>query len=147
LDEVQDPGNLGTILRTSDAVGAQGIILLNHSTDPFDPAVVRASMGAIFSQIIVKSTFEEFSEWKTINQIPVVGTSGKADNEYRALNYPFPMVLLMGSERQGLSKEHYRICDEVVSIPMVGKSDSLNLAIATGVILYEIFYQKRENVR
>jgi TrmH family RNA methyltransferase len=146
LDEVQDPGNLGTILRTSDAVGAKGIILLDHSTDPYDPATVRASMGAMFSQKIIECSLEEFGAWKRKNNIAVVGTSGNSEIDYHTYRYSYPMILLMGSERQGLSVDHIKICDKVVKIPMVGKSDSLNLAIATGIVLYEIFNQKREAV-
>lgn len=144
LDEVQDPGNLGTILRTSDSVGARGIILLDHSTDQYDPAVIRASMGALFSQKIYACSLTEFEVWKRKNQIPVIGTSGSSSVNYHSFMYTFPMVLLMGSERQGLSAEHLKVCDTVVKIPMVGKSDSLNLAIATGIVLYEIFNQKRD---
>lgn len=144
LDAVQDPGNLGTILRTSDSTGAKGIILLDHATDAMDHATIRASMGAFFSQKIIKCTLDEFKNWKYENQIVVVGTSGDSIVDYHSYQYSFPMILLMGSERQGLSQEHFKICDAVVRIPMVGKSDSLNLAIATGVILYEIFNQRRD---
>ena len=141
LDAVQDPGNLGTILRTSDAVGAKGVILLDHSTDPFDPSTVRGSMGAIFSQSLTKSTLKEFGEWKTQHHCQVIGTSGAAIHNYHQFKYSTPMVLLMGSERQGLTEDHIALCDDMVKIPMVGRSDSLNLAIATAVILYEIFNQ------
>ena len=143
LDAVADPGNLGTILRTGDAIGAAGVILLDHATDPYDPTAVRASMGALFSQQIVKASFEEFVSWKTKQNIPVTGASGAASLDYHAFAYPDPGVLLMGSERQGLLPQHLRICDQLVSIPMVGRSDSLNLAVATAVILYEIFNQRR----
>jgi len=143
LDAVADPGNLGTILRTGDAVGAAGVILLDHTTDPYDPTAVRASMGALFSQQIVKASFDEFAGWKTRQAIPVTGASGAASLDYQACAYPNPGVLLMGSERQGLASHHLKICDQLVSIPMVGRSDSLNLAVATAVILYEIFNQRR----
>ena len=145
LDSVQDPGNLGTILRTSDAVGAKGVILLDQSTDPFDPTAVRASMGAIFDQILVKTSLASFSAWKGRNHVSVIGTSGTADADYHEFSYPLPMILLMGSEKQGLQKSHYEVCDNVVSIPMLGRSDSLNLAVATSIVLYEIFNQNRDN--
>jgi TrmH family RNA methyltransferase len=141
LDAVQDPGNLGTILRTSDAVGGKGVILLDHSTDPFDLATVRGSMGAIFSQQLVKATLAEFGEWKKRCKCKVIGTSGAATHTYHQYPFSMPMVLLMGSERQGLTEAHVALCDDVVKIPMVGRSDSLNLAIATAVVLYEIFNQ------
>ena len=141
LDAAQDPGNIGTILRTSDAVGGRGLILLGNCADPYDPGALRASMGAIFSQRLVKASFAEFAQWKRERAYTVVGTSGAAKTDYRQASYVSPLVLLMGSERQGLSDGQQAICDLMVRIPMVGRSDSLNLAVATGVILYEIFYQ------
>lgn len=141
LDAAQDPGNIGTILRTSDAVGCAGLILLGQSADPYDPGALRASMGAIFSQQLVKASFTEFAQWKQQQALRVIGTSDSAPVEYRQVQYHGPLVLLMGSEREGLSAEQQALCDTMVSIPMVGRSDSLNLAVATGVILYEIFHQ------
>lgn len=143
LDAVQDPGNLGTILRTGDAVGASGAILIGDSADPYDPAALRASMGAVFSQRLVRATFDEFAAWKQQWGYRLVGTSGAATVDYRDASYRPPLVLLMGSEREGLSPDQQALCDFVVKIPMVGRSDSLNLAVATGIVLYEIFYQAR----
>ena len=143
LDAVQDPGNLGTILRTSDAVGGAGVILLDQATDPFDLSSVRASMGAVFSQQLIKTGLQEFASWNKAKGVPVVGASGTAELDYHKAMYPFPCILLMGSERQGLLEQHLRLCDMIVKIPMIGRSDSLNLAIATAVILYEIFNQHR----
>jgi TrmH family RNA methyltransferase len=144
LDEVADPGNLGTILRTLDAVGGKGLILLDHSTDPYDPTAIRASMGALFTQKLIKTTFEEFATWKRSQAAPLFGTSGAAQADYQETVYPDGLVVLMGSERQGLSENHIRLCDQMVRIPMVGHSDSLNLAVATAVVLYEIFNQRRQ---
>ncbi len=144
LDAVADPGNLGTILRTSDAAGGEGVILLDQSTDPYDPSAVRASMGALFDQKIVRATFEEFAAWKNGSNWNLVGTSDKAAQDYHAFQYPSALVILMGSERQGLQPQHLSICDQVVSIPMLGKSDSLNLAVATAVVLYEVYNQRRQ---
>lgn len=144
LDSVADPGNLGTILRTNDAVGGQGVILLDQSTDPYDPSAVRASMGAVFNQQMIKASLAEFTNWKRRMDVPVVGASGQAKIDYHAYRYPSQTVLLMGSERQGLQDQHLKLCDELVSIPMLGSSDSLNLAVATAVVLYEILNQRRE---
>lgn len=144
LSEVADPGNLGTILRTGDAVGANGVILLDNTTDPYDPTAIRASMGAVFDQKLIRCSFGEFAAWKAENEFTLVGTSDKADRDYRRVKYPQTVVLLMGSERQGLTEEQWRLCDVIVRIPMVGHSDSLNLAVATGIVLYEIFYQRQE---
>ncbi len=141
LDAAQDPGNIGTILRTSDAVGSAGLLLLGQCADPYDASALRASMGAIFSQRLVKASFAEFVQWKYEHGLTVVGTSDKGSIPYRSATYKSPLVLLMGSEREGLSEEQQAVCDTMVRIPMVGRSDSLNLAVATGVVLYEIFDQ------
>ena len=146
LDAVADPGNLGTIMRTADAVGAKGIILLDQSTDPYDPTAIRASMGAIFTQKLVKAAFDDFSSWKKESGIPLIGTSDSAQVDYHTVKYPANMVLFMGSERQGLHPRALELCDAMVRIPMVGRSDTLNLAVATAVVLYEIFNQKREGL-
>lgn len=143
LESIQNPGNLGTIMRTQDAVGAAGLILLDQSTDPYDPAAMRGSMGAVFTQQLVKTSFSEFADWKRQRGYYMVGTSDAAETDYLDVQYPDLMLLLMGSERQGLTGEHIALCDEMVSIPMAGQNDSLNLAVATGVMLYEIFNQRR----
>ncbi len=143
LESIADPGNLGTILRTADAVGAAGVILLGNSTDPYDGAALRGSMGAIYNQRLVRASWDEFVAWKAQHNYMVVGTSDKATTDYQAIRYKAPLVLLMGSERQGLSAEQQTECDVVVSIPMAGRSDSLNLAVATALVVYEMFNQKR----
>jgi RNA methyltransferase, TrmH family len=143
LDTVQYPGNLGTILRTCDAVGGAGVILLGNTTDPYDPAAVRASMGAIFSQCLMRASFADFAAWCQRHSVTVVGTSPAAELDYQAIAYQPPLVLLMGSEPRGLSREQQALCDVMVNIPMVGHSDSLNLAVATGIMLYEVFNQQR----
>jgi TrmH family RNA methyltransferase len=144
LDSVQDPGNLGTIMRTSDAAGCKGVILLDQSTDPYDPGSIRASMGSIFSQQLVKCSYASFARWKREQQANVIGTSDKARQDYHAYRYPASLVVLMGSERMGLQEKHLALCDEVVTIPMHGSSDSLNLAVATALVVYEIYNQRRE---
>ena len=143
LDAVSDPGNLGTIMRTAEAVGSRGLILLGHSTDPFDPTAVKASMGAIFSLELAQSNWQSFKKWKKTNQIKLIGTSDSAATHYQKVAYQRPIILLMGSERHGLPEEMQSTCDHMVSIPMEGRSDSLNLAVATGIILYEIYNQTR----
>ncbi|MFZ6019300.1 MAG: TrmH family RNA methyltransferase [Chloroflexota bacterium] len=145
LDSVADPGNLGTILRSNDAAGARGVILLDQCTDPYDPISIRASMGAVFNQVLIRASFQQFANWKKIHSIPIIGTSDKAKIDYHFFDYPNRMVLLMGSERHGLQEKHFAICDETVAIPMLGKSDSLNLAVATALCVYEIYNKRREN--
>jgi TrmH family RNA methyltransferase len=138
LNAVQYPGNLGTILRTCDAVGVSGVILLDSATDPYHPTSIRASLSGIFTQKLFRADFDTFARWKQQTGCRLVGASGDASTHYRHADYDLPMVLLMGSEGEGLSTTHRALCDEIVSIPMRGRNDSLNIAVATGVILYEV---------
>jgi RNA methyltransferase, TrmH family len=142
LESVQYPGNLGTILRTCDAVGGAGVILIGPTADPYDPASVRASMGAVFAQRLVRAGVAELAAWKRRRHHTLVGTSPAAATDYRAASYRPPALLLMGGEQTGLSPAMQALCDVTVRIPMVGRSDSLNLAVATGIVLYEIFGQQ-----
>jgi len=141
LDRIQDPGNLGSILRTMDAVGAKGIILIDHCSDPYDIRAVRSSMGALFSLKIIHVTSKEFIEYLEKNKLLVIGASDSGKTDFRLECYPPNMILLMGSEREGLSDDLSSACKSIVRIPMSGKSDSLNLAVATGICLYEIYNQ------
>jgi TrmH family RNA methyltransferase len=141
LYQVADPGNLGTILRTLDGMGGKGVFLLDHCTDPYDPSAIRASMGALFSKQLVKMDSSEFIDLVNEKNIPVVGTSDAAKVDYREYHYSHDMVLLMGSEREGLPDDLANVCNSIVSIPMLGTGDSLNLAVASAVVLYEIASQ------
>ena len=135
----QDPGNVGTILRTIDAVGASGLILLENSVDPYHATAVRASMGALFWLPVVTASFVEFAAWARENRYHVYGTSAHAQRDYREVGvYRTPLVLLMGSEREGLADDQAAICEQLLRLPMKGKVTSLNLAVATGVMLYEV---------
>ena len=142
LEAIQDPGNLGTILRTCDATGCCGVLLLDHATDPYDPTALRASMGAIFAQRLVKTSFQAFANWKRQHNYTLIGTSDSATLNYREAHYPSPAILLMGSERQGLAPEQQALCDLVVGIPMRGSSDSLNVSVAAAIVLYEMLHAK-----
>ncbi|MCD6476151.1 MAG: RNA methyltransferase [Anaerolineaceae bacterium] len=144
LETIRDPGNLGTILRTLDGIGGAGVILLGDCCDPYDATATRASMGAIFTQSILKATFEEFASWKKEIDIPLIGTSDHEEGiHYREYAYSNPVMLMMGSERAGLPKTYLELCDGIVTIPMEGSCDSLNLSIATGIVLYEIHYRQQ----
>jgi TrmH family RNA methyltransferase len=135
----QDPGNIGTILRTVDAAGAAGLILLESSADPYHPSAVRASMGSLFWGTLVRASLAEFKEWVRENQYHVYGTSARGSLDYRATgSYHLPLILLMGSEREGLTPPAIEICTQLIRLPMLGRASSLNLAVATGVMLYEI---------
>ncbi|HOE34591.1 MAG: RNA methyltransferase [Chloroflexi bacterium] len=144
LQAVQNPGNLGTILRTCDAVGAKGLILLDDCTDPYDAAAVKASMGSIFTIRLFKARLAEFQEWALSHpDVSIVGTSDKGAEDYASVRYAAPAVLLLGSEREGLPREYIALCRHIVRIPMEGACDSLNLSVAAGIILYEIYNQNR----
>jgi RNA methyltransferase, TrmH family len=144
LDNVGNPGNLGAIMRTCDATGCAGLFLLGKTTDPYHPAAIRASMGSFFALRMIRADFAEFIQWKTETGYVIVGTSPTAPQEYREVRYPASCVLLMGSERLGLSVAQQEACDQLVNIPMVGTCDSLNLGVATSIILYEMFHQRRQ---
>ncbi|MDA0915901.1 MAG: RNA methyltransferase, partial [Proteobacteria bacterium] len=137
LECIRDPGNLGTILRTIDGVGAKHCILLNECTDPYSYESVRASMGAIFNVNIISSNIKDFIKWKLDNNINLIGTSLKDAVDYRNAKWKTPFILAMGNEQQGLTDELLSQCDQLIKIPMMGKSDSLNLAVSTGIALYE----------
>jgi TrmH family RNA methyltransferase len=143
LDQIGHPGSLGTILRVSDAVGGRGVILIGDSSDPYDPVAVRASLGAVFSQGLVRTTFEEFAAWKRERVAFVLGTSPRAEGDYRQAQYRRPLVVLMGS-RLGLTGGEQAICDMMVQIPMAGRVDSHHVAVATALVLYEVFDRQRD---
>lgn len=132
----QDPGNVGTVLRTLDAVGAGCLILLENSLDPYQPGVVRASMGLVFWTPVVSASFVDFVAWARRHGYHLYGTSARGQEDYRHVAYQKPCVLLLGSEREGLSADQRAACDVLVSLPMGGRATSLNLAVAAGVMLY-----------
>jgi TrmH family RNA methyltransferase len=142
---LRDPGNLGTILRTGDAVGAGGLILVDDCVDPFSVEAVRASMGALFTQTIATARWEDFLTWLRSGPGQLIGTSLKATQDYQQPCYQSPAFLLVGNEAQGLPEAYEAQCDLLVKMPMMGKADSLNAAIATAVMAYELLNQKRNS--
>ena len=139
LDRVRDPGNLGTIMRTADAVGAAGVILIDDCTDPFSLEAVRASMGAVFNVKIVKVTTAAFTSFASHWPAQIIGTALPASKDYRMAAWQRPSILLMGNEQSGLTDELIDVATDVIRLPMRGQSDSLNLAVATGICLYEMY--------
>jgi TrmH family RNA methyltransferase len=135
---LRDPGNIGTILRTGDAVGAGGLILIDECADPFSVEAVRASMGAVFTQGIAAARWPEFMKWLRSGDGQLVGTSLKASQDYLEASYAKPCFLLIGNEQQGLPANYEAECDLLVKIPMAGRADSLNAAIAAGVMAFAI---------
>ncbi|MEM9732942.1 MAG: RNA methyltransferase [Pseudomonadota bacterium] len=141
LDRVRDPGNLGTIIRTVDALGASGIILVGDTTDPFAVEAVRATMGSLFHVPLIsmaESAFYDLTNHWRLQGGAVIGTHLKGAVDHRSIDYKAkPHILLMGNEQQGLTDDLAATCDQLALIAMAGKADSLNLAVATGIMLFE----------
>ena len=137
LDRVRDPGNLGTIMRSADAVGAKGIILIDDCTDPYSVEAVRASMGAVFTVDIIQASSADFIRWSAGWKGEIIGTALPASKDYRKAEWQQPLILLMGNEQAGLTPELWDCATQLIRLPMLGRSDSLNLAVATGICLYE----------
>ncbi|MBS9719161.1 RNA methyltransferase [Tianweitania sp. BSSL-BM11] len=139
LDRIRDPGNLGTVIRTADAVGAKGVLLVGDCVDPFALETVRATMGSIFAVPLVKASPDAFLSWRKAFKGLVAGTHLKGAVDYRSVDFADkPVVLLMGNESQGLPEPLAERCDVLLRIPQAGRADSLNLAVATGIMLYEV---------
>lgn len=142
-ERLRDPGNLGTILRTGDAVGAGGLILIDDCTDPFSVEAVRASMGAIFTQKVASARWEDFVAWLRSGPGQLVGTSLNTNLDYQDPRYAAPTFILIGNELQGMPAAYEAECDVLVKMPMLGKADSLNAAMACAVMAYEVLNQRR----
>lgn len=142
---LRDPGNLGTMLRTADAVGAGGVILIDDCVDPFSVESVRASMGALFTKRIARTRWPDFLAWLREGPGQLVGTSLNTSRDYQGVRYEAPTFILAGNESQGLPPDYEAQCDLLVKIPMLGKADSLNVAVATAVMAYEVLNQRRRD--
>ena len=144
LYEVSNPGNLGTIIRTADAVGASGIILIGETTDPYHPTAVKASRGALFTVPIAHvNNFEELLAWGRAQDVTCVATSSRARLDYWSVEYSLPTLILFGSEGKGLPEALLGDEMTLIKIPMTGTGDSLNLAVSVGVMLYELKRKQR----
>jgi len=138
----QDPGNVGTILRTLDAVGADALFLLDGGVELYHPTVVRSSMGTIFWKPVVQTPFDEFVKWSRKGNYQLIGTSAHGDVDYQTLVPELPWILVLGNEQKGLATEQTNACDVTVTLPMKGRVSSLNLAVAAGVLLYQYCEKK-----
>ncbi len=137
LNEIGNPGNLGTIVRTADGAGGAGVITVGDSTDPWHPNALKASMGAMFTvPVCTVDGVDDLLSWCSDNHVAVVTTSARAPNDYRSVEYPPRKLLLFGSEGEGLGDDLVARGDMAVRIPMEGKTTSLNLAVAVGILLY-----------
>jgi TrmH family RNA methyltransferase len=138
LHEPGNPGNVGTIIRTASAVGAAGVILTGAAADPYDPAAVKASMGALFEVPVAAASAREFLDWSASHQVTVAAASARGDRSVWEGEFPMPLALLLGSEGAGLPDDLLDQSGLHVRIPMTGTAESLNLAVAAGVLLYEV---------
>jgi TrmH family RNA methyltransferase len=145
VESIESPDNLGTIIRTAEAAGVTGIFILSADCDPYDPATVRATMGSLFSQNLTRCLPHELSVWARSNGVALVGSSPAGLLDYKALRYRFPAVLLIGSEKLGLSEQLLEVTDFMVRIPMRGNCDSINAGVAAGILLFEMSSQRRGN--
>jgi RNA methyltransferase, TrmH family len=138
LHQIGNPGNLGTVIRTADAAGAAGVILLGDAADPFAPAAVKASMGSLFAvPVVTVADPGAFLRWARAGGVTVLATSGYAERAHWSVDYRAPLAVLLGSEGDGLPTELLAGADQTVRIPMVGTAESLNLAVAAALMLYE----------
>jgi TrmH family RNA methyltransferase len=138
----QDPGNVGTILRTMDAVDAEVLFLLDGGAELYHPTVIRASMGTIFWKPVIQSSFTGFIQWARTGRYLLMGASAHGDVDYQTLAPNLPWILVLGNEQRGLTAEQKKVCDITVSLPMKGRASSLNLAVAAGVLLYHFANNK-----
>jgi len=144
VESIQSPGHLGTIIRTAEAAGVTGVLFLDPDFDPYDPAMVRATMGSLFSQEFVRCSVQDFFRWARSNAISVLASSPSGLMDYKTLACRFPAALIVGSEKHGLSDQSLEFADFVVRIPMHGSCDSLNAAVAAGVLLFEMAAQRKQ---
>ncbi|MCP5395875.1 MAG: RNA methyltransferase [Sphingomonadaceae bacterium] len=142
---LRDPGNLGTMLRTGDAVGAGGLILIDDCADPFSVEAVRASMGAIFTQQVAQARWEDFLPWLREGAGQLVAASLRDAVPYRGAPYTAPCFVLVGNESRGLPEDYEMACDLRVTMPMRGRADSLNAAVAGAVLAYEVLDGLEQN--
>lgn len=136
LERVRDPGNLGTILRTCEAAGVEGVLLVGDCTDPFGPEAVRASMGSVLGMPMAKTDVKGLLVWAKAEGLTLYGTRMEASVDYRDVLVKRPAVVVMGNESDGLSDAVAAACAQVVRIPMVGGVESLNVAAATAVVVF-----------
>lgn len=142
LYQIRDPGNLGTILRTLDCAGAGGAILIDQCCDPYSVEAVRASMGSIFDVSLARSSFDAFNSWCRGAGLVSIAASVNGTATHTDMDFSQPSLILMGNEQAGLPLDIEATCDYLCRIPMRGGADSLNLAQASAIMLYEGWRQR-----
>ncbi len=142
VERLRSPGNLGSLLRTCDAVGASGLIVTSPEVDPYEPTAIRATMGSLFEHPLLRLTARELRQVNRHGDYFIVGAGAEGERDFRSVSYRRPVILVLGDEREGLSGRQRALCDAVVRIPMRGACDSLNVAVAGGLLLYEAYGQR-----
>ena len=143
MGSVNSPGNFGTLIRSSESIGCAGFILLDRDVDPYMPSTVRSTMGAVFRQRFIRTNLAKLRKWIQKNQCEIIGASPDGIKELHHFNFRNTRLLMLGEERKGLTEAERNMCDHLVRIPMVGHSDSLNLAVAGSLFMYEVFRNKK----
>lgn len=144
-EAIEKPGNLGTILRSSDAVGVSGLIVCDRCTDIYNPNVVRASVGTLFTVPTVEAEGEETLQWLKAQGIAILAATPQASHEFTQVELARPLAIAVGTEQLGLSERWMQQADLQVRIPMNGVADSLNVAMATTLLLYEVYRQRQQS--
>ena len=145
IESSRNPGNLGTILRAAKACGAEGLMVFGNrgqTADVFDPQVIRASMGAALQLRFVRTTYRELERWSYRSEIRVIGADAAGTLDYRQVKFRRPVLIMLGDERSGLSPGQTAACDVFARLPMARGVDSINVAMAATVLLYEAYGQK-----
>jgi TrmH family RNA methyltransferase len=137
LEQPQDRGNVGAVVRTADAAGGCGVVLVGQAVDPFDPEALRTAMGALFALPVVSAELGEFLEWARAHRLHLMGTSARAEKDFRQLPYPRPLALVFGNERSGLSDPLRQAVHALARIPILGRANSLNLGAAVAIMAYQ----------
>ncbi|MDR0266924.1 RNA methyltransferase [Paenibacillus sp.] len=142
LDGVQDPGNVGTIIRTADAAGADGVIVGRGSADIYNPKTIRSTMGSMFHLPVVEGELLELLPQAKESGVRVISTSLQATSTCYGYDFTGPSWLLVGNEAKGVSPEAQKLVDDSLIIPMKGQAESLNVAMASTVMLFEAMRQR-----
>jgi TrmH family RNA methyltransferase len=144
FDRPTTPGNIGTLIRSADAFGADGVVVTGHAADPYDPKAVRASTGSLFAVPVVRApSHREVVAWASASSAVFVGTDESGDVPVDEADYAGTRIIVIGNETRGLSSGWREACDRMVRIPIVGAASSLNAAAAATVVLYEAARQRR----
>jgi tRNA G18 (ribose-2'-O)-methylase SpoU len=148
-DRPQSPGNLGSLIRSADALGVDALLIIGHAADLYAPRTVRASMGSLFALPAIRvDSLETLENWLEIardalGHVQVVGTSAHGDRDLFAHDLTGPTVIVLGNEMKGMSHRLREMCDVLVSIPMLGSASSLNVTAAASIVLYEVLRQRK----